>query len=300
MNNHSNLVFSIITPTYNRAEFLERIWNTLNTQSIYISEWIVIDDGSTDNTFEVISKLQKISSINIIYKYTSNRGMTSAINIGLKYVRADYFFKLDSDDYLSKSSLKMISNSISRVKESTVKENINAYSFLSCNPSGELINKFTSLLKFGQYIDKKIISADYVSARFLNWISGDLLDIFETYPLLDHFRYPIFSDERNSPSGYISYFNYDLNKGNVAYILEVALIKDYQENGVSFQRKHNKKNTSYDNFKTYLTANIWLLKISEDKLKPFFNALKEVLKLFLILFYSSLFKFIKLIFKKIK
>ena len=300
MNNHSNLVFSIITPTYNRAEFLERIWNTLNPQSIYISEWIVIDDGSTDNTFEVISKLQKISSINIIYKYTSNRGMTSAINIGLKYVRADYFFKLDSDDYLSKSSLKMISNSISRVKESTVKENINAYSFLSCNPSGELINKFTSLLKFGQYIDKKIISADYVSARFLNWISGDLLDIFETYPLLDHFRYPIFSDERNSPSGYISYFNYDLNKGNVAYILEVALIKDYQENGVSFQRKHNKKNTSYDNFKTYLTANIWLLKISEDKLKPFFNALKEVLKLFLILFYYSLFKFIKLIFKKIK
>ena len=300
MNNHSNLVFSIITPTYNRAEFLERIWNTLNPQSIYISEWIVIDDGSTDNTFEVISKLQKISSINIIYKYTSNRGMTSAINIGLKYVRADYFFKLDSDDYLSKSSLKMISNSISRVKESTVKENINAYSFLSCNPSGELINKFTSLLKFGQYIDKKIISADYVSARFLNWISGDLLDIFETYPLLDHFRYPIFSDERNSPSGYISYFNYDFNKGNVAYILEVALIKDYQENGVSFQRKHNKKNTSYDNFKTYLTANIWLLKISEDKLKPFFNALKEVLKLFLILFYSSLFKFIKLIFIKIK
>ena len=47
--------------------------------------------------------------------------MTSAINIGLKYVNADYFFKLDSDDYLSKSSLKMISNSIKRVKESKIK-----------------------------------------------------------------------------------------------------------------------------------------------------------------------------------
>ena len=66
MNNQSNLVFSIITPTYNRAEFLERIWKTLNPQSIYISEWIVIDDGSTDKTFEVISKLQKITSINIM------------------------------------------------------------------------------------------------------------------------------------------------------------------------------------------------------------------------------------------
>ena len=298
MNNHSNLVFSIITPTYNRAEFLERIWNTLNPQSIYISEWIVIDDGSTDNTFEVISKLQKISSINIIYQYSSNRGMTSAINIGLKYVTADYFFKLDSDDYLLESSLKMISNSITKVKESKKKENVIAYSFLSSTPNGELINKFSSLLKFGKYINNKIITADYVSSRFLNWITGDLLDIFESYPLLDHFRYPIFNDERHSPSSYISYFNSDFNKGDVAYILKVALIKDYQENGVSFQRKYNKKNTAYDNFKTYLTANIRLLKISEDKLGPLFIAIKEVLKLFLILFFSYIFKFIKLIFKK--
>ena len=297
MNSQSNLVFSIITPTYNRAEFLERIWKTLNPQSIYISEWIVIDDGSTDKTFEVVSKLQKISSINIIYQYSPNRGMTSAINIGLKYVNADYFFKLDSDDYLSKSSLKIISDSINRVKESKIKGNINAYSFLSSNPSGKIINKFSSLLKFGKFIDKKIITADYISARFLNWISGDILEIFESYPLLDHFRYPIFSDERHSPSSYISYFNSDFNKGDVAYILKVALIKDYQENGVSFQRKYNKKNTSYENFKTYLTANIRLLKITEDKLKPFFIAIKEVLKLFLILCSSCVFKFLKLIFK---
>ena len=194
----------------------------------------------------------------------------------------------------------MISNSINRVKESKIKIDITAYSFLSCNPSGELLNKFSSLLKFGQYIDKKIVTADYVSARFLNWISGDLLDIFESYPLLDHFRYSIFSDERNSPSGYLSYFNSDFNKGNVAYILEVALIKDYQENGVSFQRKYNKKNTSYENFKNYLIANLWLLKISEYKIRPFFGAIKEVLKLFLILFSSYIVKFIKLIFKKFK
>ena len=300
MNNQPNLVFSIITPTYNRSDFLERVWKTLNPQAIYISEWIVIDDGSNDKTFAIISKLKEISSINIIYQYSSNRGMTSAINIGLKYVTGDYFFKLDSDDYLLESSLKMISNSINKVKESKIKGNVIAYSFLTSSPNGELINKFSSLLKFGKYINAKIITADYVSARFLNWITGDLLDIFESYPLLDHFRYPIFSDERNSPSSYISYFNSDFNKGDVAYILKVALIKDYQESGVSFQRKYNKKNTSYDNFKTYLTANIWLLKITEYNLKPFFNAIKEVLKLFLILFFSYIFKFIKLILKKLK
>lgn len=300
MNTQPNLVFSIITPTYNRSEFLERVWKSLNPQAIYISEWIIIDDGSTDKTFDIISKLKEISSINIIYQYSSNRGMTSAINIGLKYVTGDYFFKLDSDDYLLESSLKMIFNSINKVKESKIKGNIIAYSFLTSSPNGELINKFSSLLKFGKYINKEIITADYVSARFLNWITGDLLDIFESYPLLDHFRYPIFSDERNSPSSYISYFNSDFNKGDVAYILKVALIKDYQESGVSFQRKYNKKNTSYDNFKTYLIANIWLLKITEYKLKPFFNAIKEVLKLFLILFFSYIFKLIKLTLNKLK
>ena len=297
MNTPQNLVFSIITPTYNRADFLERVWKTLNPQSIYISEWIVIDDGSTDKTFEIISKLKKISSVKIIYQYSSNGGMTSAINIGLKYVTADYFFKLDSDDYLFESSLKMISNSITKVKESKKKGNVIAYSFLSSTPDGELINKFSSLLKFGKHINKQIITADYVSSRLLNWITGDLLDIFESYPLLDHFRYPIFSDERNPPSSYISYINSDFKKGDVAYILKVALIKDYQDNGVSFQRRY-KKVSSNNNFKTYLTANIRLLKITEDKLGPMFIAIKQVLKLFLILFFSYIYKFIKLIFKK--
>ena len=299
MNNKPNLTFSIITPTYNRGKFLERVWRTLKSQSVYISEWIVIDDGSTDKTYEVISKLKNISSINIIYQYTANRGMTSAINFGLKYVTADYFFKLDSDDYLVESSLKTISNCINRIKKSKLIDNVNAYSFLSRTPSGELINKFSTLSIFGKHIEKKIITADFVSARLLNWISGDLLDIFESYPLLDHFRYPILSDERNSPSGYISYFNSDYNKGVVAYVLEEVLIKDYQQDGVSFQRKFNKKNTSYENYKTYLIADIWLLKITENKLKPLFIAIKEVLKLILILFYMYISKLIKLFIKKI-
>ena len=107
--------------------------------------------------------------------------------------------------------MKIISNSINRVKESKKTENVNAYTFLSNNPSGKLINKFSSLSIYGNHIDKKIITADYISARFLNWISGDSLDVFQSYPLLDHFRYPIFSDDKHTPSSYISYFNSDFN-----------------------------------------------------------------------------------------
>mgnify|MGYP007000376157 CR=1 len=68
-------------------------------------------------------------------------------------------------------------------------------------------------------------------------------------------------------------------------------------NGVSFQRSVNKINRSYDNFKTYLIADIWLLKISEGKLKPLLIAINEVLKLFVILIFNYLSQFIKLFLK---
>ena len=100
--------------------------------------------------------------------------MTSAINIGLKYVKADYFFKLDSDDYLSESSLKMISNSITKVKESKKKGNVIAYSFLSSTPDGELINKFSSKKLTGKLL-LAWIPPTFAAAKKIT--SGLFLDI---------------------------------------------------------------------------------------------------------------------------
>ena len=87
-----NFKFSILTPTYNRSNLLKRVWNSLKNQKEYISEWIVIDDGSNDQTSELIKKFKKESKFKIIYEFNQNKGMTHAINIGLKYVKATYFF----------------------------------------------------------------------------------------------------------------------------------------------------------------------------------------------------------------
>ena len=57
METKKNFKFSIITPTYNRSHLLHRVWNCLKNQKEYISEWIVIDDGSSDQTAECIMKL---------------------------------------------------------------------------------------------------------------------------------------------------------------------------------------------------------------------------------------------------
>ena len=61
--------------------------------------------------------------------------MTHAINIGLKYVKANYFFKLDSDDYLLENSLEIIYKYIKKIKCSKIHKEINAFSFLTSYPT---------------------------------------------------------------------------------------------------------------------------------------------------------------------
>ena len=291
--------FSIITPTYNRAHLLKRVLDSLIIQKEYISEWIVIDDGSNDQTSELIKQFKKESEFKIIYEYNQNKGMTHAINIGLKYVKAKYFFKLDSDDYLLENSLDMIYQNISKISNSKVNKEIHAFSFLTTYPNGKLINRFNKAMKIDKGFGEKIIILDYLSARYMNLITGDLLDVFESYPMLNHFRYPVFNDERHSPSSYISYFNTDYFNGKVAYVLENALIKDYQSEGISSQRKKFSSNTPDKNLKNYLLSYLWLLNIASDKIKPLFLLSLTLLKTYTLLLITLLSKLMKLILIKL-
>ncbi len=296
MNKKKNFKFSIITPTYNREKLLERLWLSLKLQGEYISEWIVIDDGSNDQTAALVESFKKESGFKIVYEYNKNRGMTYAINAGLKYVRGQYFFKLDSDDYLLENSLEIIYTSIHKIINSTINKKIYAFSFLTSNPKGQIINKYKKLLSMGNIFDEKIITLDYFSARYLNFITGDLLDIFNSYPLINHFRYPVFNDESHVPSSFISYFNADYYEGEVAYVLKNVLVKDYQCDGISSQRKKYGSNVPNKNLKGYLVSFLWLINISSKKIKPFFLVYKNILKIFIIFNFTSLAKFIGLLY----
>lgn len=86
---------SIITPTYNRSHLLPRIWNSLSTQTEQNFQWIVVDDGSTDNTREVIDGF---NDVRINYIYQNNTGVNGARNRGAKEIAAEFVIFLDSDD----------------------------------------------------------------------------------------------------------------------------------------------------------------------------------------------------------
>jgi glycosyltransferase involved in cell wall biosynthesis len=94
---NSKLTVSIVIPTWNRSSKVVRAINSCLNQTYFINEIIVVDDGSTDDTKEIISKLQ-FKHPNIKYVYQSNQGSQKARNTGLKNTNSDLIGFLDSDD----------------------------------------------------------------------------------------------------------------------------------------------------------------------------------------------------------
>ena len=89
---------SIILPTYNRARFLTEAFEAIRNQQFSDWELIVVDDGSTDNTRELVDNLARSISQPVLYIYQENQGAYGARNTGLDHAAGKYFAFYDSDD----------------------------------------------------------------------------------------------------------------------------------------------------------------------------------------------------------
>jgi glycosyltransferase involved in cell wall biosynthesis len=107
--------FSIITPTYNRADLIERAVKSILNQSYQNFEMIIVDDGSTDNTEKIISKYSDDKRIRYV-KATQNGGVNKARNIGVKSISedSDWITFLDSDDEFCPDALENMLIAIKR------------------------------------------------------------------------------------------------------------------------------------------------------------------------------------------
>src|SRR5260370_42528889 len=91
-------VFTVFTPTFNRSQTLSRVYEGLRLQTFRDFEWLIVDDGSTDGTKELVEKWQTESAFLIRYIYQENQGKPAAFNHGVQQARGELFVTLDSDD----------------------------------------------------------------------------------------------------------------------------------------------------------------------------------------------------------
>ncbi len=168
---------TVFTPTYNRGYCLERLFKSLLDQTFHDFEWIIIDDGSTDNTEELVASFQKsCRDFSIIYKKTENGGKHRAINRGMNLVKGEMILFMDSDDWLRKDALERIAKIDDSIPRNE-KEKYAGVQGLRVHTDGELIGKTFSGSK---YVDCTTLERGNYN------IYGDKAEVYYTKVISDY------------------------------------------------------------------------------------------------------------------
>src|SRR3954466_3782814 len=98
--------YTVFTPSYNRAHLLPRVYESLEKQTFRDFEWLVVDDGSKDNTAQVIKELAAKASFPVRYVAKPNGGKPTAVNRGAQEAQGRLITILDSDDWFKPEALE--------------------------------------------------------------------------------------------------------------------------------------------------------------------------------------------------
>ena len=163
---------SVLTPTYNRAHVLSRVYDSLTRQETTDFEWVVVDDGSTDGTSELLSRWQAEADFPIVwFRYENNRGQIPATNEGRKIVNGEYTLKLDSDDALVDNAMKTIAEWRARTGVDAM-EQVCGLAFRCVDEYGNLVG---TLRSGEQRLPSETVIASTREARYRLGIDFDYL-----------------------------------------------------------------------------------------------------------------------------
>lgn len=169
---------TILTPTYNRGYILNRLYESLLNQKNQNFEWLIIDDGSNDDTSRVVEAFIKDEKLKIRYIRQNNGGKHRALNTGIKNIETELVFIVDSDDYLLPDAI----SEVLKLHQVYAKDNnVCGYSFLRYFPDLQING---SQFKSSPYL------SDYVTCRMNEGIDGDKAEVYKTdilkkYPFLE-------------------------------------------------------------------------------------------------------------------
>ncbi|WP_283672580.1 glycosyltransferase family 2 protein [Clostridium perfringens] len=213
---------TVFTPTYNRAYVLDKCYESLKRQTVKNFIWLIIDDGSTDNTKEIVSKWIEENSIEIIYKYQSNQGMHGAHNTAYKFIDTELNVCIDSDDYIPDDAIEKILSFWEKNKS----DKIAGIAGLDAFSNGKII---------GDSFPKELKTSTLFDLHYHYKIKGDKKLVYRT-DLTKEYPYPIFDGEK-----YVSLaYKYNMIDRNyeLALMNEVLCIVEYMQDGSSLNMLH--------------------------------------------------------------
>lgn len=216
--------FTISITAYNRKQLLENNLNHLEQLNFdkKMFEVIVVDDGSTDGTSVFMNNFIKKSKLQIHYYKKNNGGKHSALKLAIEKSKGDIFINSDSDDYLNKDSLKIISEKWSLHK---IEEQNNLAGLIGQNLNIKTLNII------GNANFKEGTISDPILMRFRNQLKGDKIPVFKTN-ILKEYNFPSVNQKiKFIPESYILYGI--SSKYQFVYTKETLQHCNYEENGLT-------------------------------------------------------------------
>lgn len=216
--NAESVAITVCTPTFNRGGYLQRIYDSLLGQEFSRFEWLIIDDGSTDNTRAIVDEFLIDPPFRIKYIYQANSGKHIAVNQALDIAIGELFIILDSDDMPSEDMLQVVYSEWSIVEK---KSSLSGMVFLT------------------MFHDKRIVGDEFPfdkhCASLTNFydqykILGDKCDIHVT-KIFKKYKFPITINERFCPEGLI--WNRMASSFNTLFINKPIKYVEYLDDGLS-------------------------------------------------------------------
>jgi len=181
--------FTVFTATYNRGHTLHRVYESLLAQTLQDFEWLIVDDGSTDDTEARVREMMAEDRMRIRYIKKANGGVHTAHNVAIKQARGELFLRLDSDDACVPHALETLLGQWLQIPES-LRHGYSGVSCLSMRPTGEVVG------------DAYPVDGWDSNYAILQSLRGDKWGFHRLDVLREH-RFPEFAGERFCPEGLV-------------------------------------------------------------------------------------------------
>ncbi len=242
---------TVFTPTYNRAYIIENLYRSLQRQTFRDFEWVIVDDGSTDDTDVLINGWLSENDFSIVYHKQPNGGKCSAINTGLDIARGELFFTVDSDDYLTDDALEKIVGWESQLDN---KDNF-------CGLAGNLGTS-------KDYTPNTVFEGDfYDGSAFARYgkIDGERAMVFYTH-VHRNYKYPLFKNEKFMTEA-VAWNRMAHDGYKMRFYNDIIWIYEYKEDGLTKAGSKMFINNPYG-------YGLWLREKSKFMGENFFDRLK--------------------------